>query len=271
MVYRVTCALVGVLLATLLAPWAGAESLSIEDQEQFLLKAKIIKKERLEVGVTRSARAVLSDGELTHDAHIQTVDIHLQRFTGKNYTELDHKDSYKFNIAAYRLDRLLGLGMVPATVERSVKGDRASVTWWVDDILMTGPELGETDARPTDAHGFSCQRTQGWVFQNLVYNTDPNLGNFIIDEDWHYWMIDFTRAFRRWKRLLEEGELNQVPRSFFERLQALESKAVKRELGRYLTSAEIKGLMARRDLLVEHFLQSAEEKGENAVFLEACP
>jgi len=34
------------------------------------------------------------------------------------------------------------------------------------------------------------------VFSQLVYDTDRNLGNVLISEDWHLWMIDFTRAFR---------------------------------------------------------------------------
>ena len=33
--------------------------------------------------------------------------------------ELEFQDSWKTEIAAYELDKLLGLGMVPATVERS--------------------------------------------------------------------------------------------------------------------------------------------------------
>ena len=34
------------------------------------------------------------------------------------------------------------------------------------------------------------------VFQELIYNTDPNLGNMLITNDWQVKIIDFTREFR---------------------------------------------------------------------------
>ena len=98
--------------------------------------AEIIRLERLRIGVTHSRRATLSlDGRL-HDAHVQTVDVlkHETRVRGR--TEPALRDCYRFNIAAYRLDRMLGLGMVPVSVERVVEGEQAAVTWWVDDVLM---------------------------------------------------------------------------------------------------------------------------------------
>jgi hypothetical protein len=34
------------------------------------------------------------------------------------------------------------------------------------------------------------------VFDELIYDTDPNLTNVLIGEDWTIWRIDFGRAFR---------------------------------------------------------------------------
>jgi hypothetical protein len=31
------------------------------------------------------------------------------------------------------------------------------------------------------------------AFDQLIYNTDRNLGNLLIDGDWRIWMIDHTR------------------------------------------------------------------------------
>ena len=39
-------------------------------------------------------------------------------------------------------------------------------------------------------------------FDNLIYNEDRNQGNVLIASIWKLWMIDHTRAFRPWKRLL---------------------------------------------------------------------
>ena len=90
--------------------------------------------------MTNPLRATLTDGQVTHDAHIQKVDIFKLKIKTRQGTEFGFSDSYKYNIAAYRLDKVLDLGMVPVSVERKVAGDSVAVRWWVDDVLMTGVE-----------------------------------------------------------------------------------------------------------------------------------
>ena len=117
-------------------PAPSAASLSDAEKEQFLLTAKIVKSKRLDIGVTGSLRATLTDGKVTHDAHIQTVNVRKRKHESAAGVEYAFRDSFKFNIAAYRLDRLIGLGMVPVSVEREFKGEPAAFTWWVDDVMM---------------------------------------------------------------------------------------------------------------------------------------
>ena len=107
-----------------------------EQMEVFLLNATIIRMRPASEGVTRSRRATLSDGTLTHDAHVQIVDESRALFDAGKYSEVDFKDTYRYNIAAYRLARLLELDNVPMSVERQVEGRRAAVTWWNDDVMM---------------------------------------------------------------------------------------------------------------------------------------
>ena len=90
----------------------------------------------------------------------------------------------------------------------------------------------------------------------------------VIDEDWKGWIFDFSRAFRRWKKLDWPESLERIGRGFLDRLRQLGAADVKREVGRYLTSAELKGLLARVDLMVEHFERRIAEKGEAAVLIE---
>src|SRR5688572_17555282 len=136
------------LLATLVAIscasplWAGqapavtpAPSLTQEEQEAFLLKARIGPKRSAGGGVTNSKRATLTDGAFSHDAHIQTVDIATPVFQAGKASEVNFKDTYRFNIAGYRLGKLLAI-RVPVSVERRVDGAQAAVTWWLDDFGM---------------------------------------------------------------------------------------------------------------------------------------
>ena len=82
--------------------------LSPEEMETFLLNAKIVRTRSVNTGINNTSRATLSDGRITHDAHIQTVDVTRATFVPqRGPTEINFKDSYRYNIAAYRLGRLL--------------------------------------------------------------------------------------------------------------------------------------------------------------------
>ena len=122
----------GIILAVGLNGYAQTPSspkkLTCEQQEEFLRTAARILRTRGLPGITNSLRATLTDGRLTHDAHIQTVDIRKAIFQGTRGTEINFSDSYKYNIAAYRLDRVLGMEMGPVSVERKVRGEMAAVT-----------------------------------------------------------------------------------------------------------------------------------------------
>ena len=146
------------------------------EKEEFLRTAKVVKRRKVPVGVTHPERATLSDGRLTHDAHIQTVDIHKAQYQTPTGMEINFRDSYKYNIAAYKLDRLLGLNMVPVSVERKVAGDSAAVTWWFDDIMMMDKERYTKKIQVPAAKraSWNDQMYQVRVFNELIYNTDPH-------------------------------------------------------------------------------------------------
>ena len=175
--------------------------LSRAEMEEFLMNAKVVERKNLSTGITNSQRATLDDGRLKHDAHIQIVDIQKASFQTATRTEFNFRDSYKFNMAAYELDKLLELNMVPVSVERKVGGNMAAVTWWVDDALMTELDRHKKKMEPPDLKTWNPQMYVCRVFDQLIYNTDRNLGNLVITKDWKIWMIDHTRAFRTMKDL----------------------------------------------------------------------
>ena len=228
-------------------------TLSIADQEQFLKKAKVVRTRGVNVGITGTSRATLTDGVVTHDASIQTIDEYKQRFEGTQGTEFNFRDTWRYNVAAYRLDRLLDLGMIPPSVERSYNGKVGSFTWWVDDVLM---DEGARLKKKVEAPVAKTWNEQMWhvrMFDQLIYNVDRNLGNLLIDTEWRIWMIDHTRAFRVYKVLKAQGNLSRMDRRLLERLKALDKATLKKTMDDYLSPSEIDTLLKRRDLIVQHF------------------
>ena len=88
------------------------------------------------------------------------------------------------------------------------------------------------------------------VFDELIANTDRNLGNMLIDREWKLWLIDHSRAFRLQETLRSPLHVRRCDRALLMQMKALTREAVDEELGDYLTSAERKALLARRDVLV---------------------
>ena len=103
------------------------------------------------------------------------------------------------------------------------------------------------------------------VFDELIYDTDPNLTNVLIGEDWTVWRIDFSRAFRKNKDLRAPKDLVKCDRQLFERLKALKADELTEKTKNYLTKDEVNGVMARRDRIVATFQTLIAAKGEKEV------
>ncbi len=256
---------VAVVLLTL-GQAAPTAPLDYAATRKFLLAGKILKIKTLSTGVTRPRRVTLTDGTLTHDAVFQTVEEakSIERFpTGR--VEIDFRDSWHFNVAAFELARAIGLeGMVPACVERVIRSERGSLCWWVvwkwDEQMRVQQQL-----RPPDPVGWQRQWDVMRVFRELVDDTDRNQTNMLITEDWRVWMVDFSRAFRKTHALRAPAQLQRCPRTLLERLRTLDAPTVRAAAGTHLRPAEVEAVLIRRRLIVEHFDALVAAKGADAV------
>lgn len=239
----------------------AGDDLTWEQKEQFLLKAKPVGGPKASKdGVTGTSRITLTDGTIKHDVSLQTID---DVRPGLYLGELNFKDTYKFNIAAWRLARMLGIGdMVPPSVKRSFDSKDASYTWWIDDVMFNETDRQSKKVQSPNQTAWNEEYAIVNVFDQLIYNVDRNKTNLLIDKQWQIWMIDHSRAFRVQKALKDATILTQIDRGLLAKMKTLEKDAVKKELGAFLSGAEIDGLMARRDLLVKFF----EAKGESGLF-----
>ena len=245
-----------------------APQLTPSEMETFLLKAKILDVRDAGAGVTGSQRAKLTDGKVTHDAHVQSVDIAKPVFTAGAHTEVNFKDTYRFNIAGYRLARLLGINTVPMSVERNINGKAAAVTWWVDDVQMDEKERLKRKTVGPNPLRTSNQIQVMRIWDELIQNRDRNQGNILWTNDWTMWLIDHTRAFRLGKDLLKPNDLTRCDRGLLTRLKGLSEESVAEAVGDSLTKEERNAVLQRRDRIVQLLEERAAKLGEAVVLFD---
>lgn len=251
--------------AVLFAAETGTQP-TYEQMEQFLKTAKVIKIKDLSTGIAHTQRASLSDDTMQHDAHIQNIDEAKAVFQGDRGTEMNFRDTWKFNVAAYRLGLILGLDMIPPSVERKIGGKDSAVTWWIDNSMMEIDRQKKKLESP-DKDAWNREMHVVRVFDQLIYNTDRNLQNLLIDKEWRIWMIDHTRAFRLYTTLKEKKNLERCDRKLLAKLRTLDAQMLS-PLKPYVTDLEIKGLLGRRDKIVQFFDAEVKAKGEGAVLYD---
>jgi hypothetical protein len=247
---------------------AASPATSRDAMQQFLLEGEVIATKKAKKGVTDARRVTLKHESFAHDAQIQDVDIHLPIFqVDPKHTEVDFRDTYRYNIAAYRLSLLLGLDNVPMSVEREIDGKPAAVTWWIDDVAI---EEGDRLKRKVDKYGPSTLRTVGQlqvmrVFDELIQNRDRNRGNVVWTKDWKMWMIDHTRAFRLGKDLLKPEDLERCERTMFQKMSELTAAQLTEVMGKAMTKREIEALIVRRGRIVQLFKEKIAKGSEDAI------
>ena len=229
--------------------WLGRHA----EYEEYLRTAPIMTVVDVGQGVTAPRRAFFRSGGLAASALVKPLRPGRRR---SGYWE-----SYKSEIAAYELDRLLGLDMVPVTVKRTVEGPEASVQLWVGGRKLSELESQESPSPRKWAKDVCRMR----VFDALTANIDRNEGNILVDDAWNVILIDHSRAFAV-DEMPSEKKITRLDRELFEALKALDAKVVMERLKPWLFKSSIKQLLRRRDAIVEKLERLAEEKGEAAVF-----
>jgi hypothetical protein len=242
---------------------------SLGEMEDLLSKGRITARKSSAKGVTDAFRVTLSDGQRTHDAQVQNVDIFRAVFeVTPKYTEFNFRDTYRYNIAAYRLAQLVGLNNVPMSVPRLVDARRSAVTWWIDDVAMD--EGGRLKLSARDRLGPNPSRTAAYihilrVFDELIQNRDRNAGNLLWTKDWTMWMIDHTRAFRTDPELRRPQLLERCERALFAGLRGLTREELTKAVGDNLMQPEVDAVLARRDRIVKLFEDKIAKASEAAV------
>ncbi len=237
--------------------------------EDFLQNAEIVAQEQLggREAVTQPWKLTLEKDGIKNDALWKDAEGRM-----KGYME-----NWRWEIAAYRLDRYLGLNMVPPTAERRFQGSRGSCQLWVTHEMDLKKKVREDIKVPSyKVFYFNRATYLHRAFDNLIANEDRHQGNILITKDWRLILIDHSRSFRTTKKFTnkliydekhKEGPklMKELPRTFVEKLKSLNFELIKDIVGEYLTDKEIEAVLARRDLIIKWLDDRIKKVGEDKV------
>jgi len=225
--------------------------------EAYLVSAPVLDMEDVPVGVTRPKRARLAPGgpvEYIAWKHVPP---------GRPY---GFWESYKSEIAAYALDQLLQLDMVPPTVEKRVNGELGAAVMWCSPT-RSFKELGGVPRPPSQYAGsWNRQLVRAKMFDNLIGNKDPNLGNWLVDPSWNLVLIDHTRAFTP-DTAMAHKKMDRIDRDLWENMDALTLEGLTAALARWLDKGQMRAILTRRDRMRQDIQKMIAAQGADAVFI----
>jgi hypothetical protein len=224
--------------------------------EQYLATADVGKLEQIGVGVTNPWRADFPPGGLV--ARMAWKPVKPGLYHG-------YWESYKSEIAAYEIDKILGLDMVPPTVEKRIKGDLGAAVLWVAPSKSFKELGGVPTPPPAHAAKFSRDMLKAKMYDNLIANKDPNLGNWLVDPEWNLILIDHTRSLTTSRDMYHE--LQRVDADLWDKMKALTEESLTASLGNWLGKNEIRAIIQRRDKMRELVDKLVAKHGEAAVYI----
>jgi hypothetical protein len=221
-----------------------------QEYEDYLKTAKVEKVTEVPIGVTRPKRGYLAAGGPVESFVWKA----LRPGMVSGYYE-----SYKSEIAAYQLDKLIGLDRVPPTVERRVNNDLGAAMMW-----LTGVRSWESVQPLPKPATWNYEVARMKMFDDFIGNNDRNKGNMLVDGDWHLYLIDHSRAFITDSRLPQE--LQNIDRKLWEKMLALDEPGLKTNLGEWLDNGQIRALIRRRDAMKKKIDALVAKQGDKIFF-----
>ena len=170
--------------------------------------------------------------------------------------------SYKAQIAAYELDRLLRMDMVPPTVERQVQGSTGAATLWVENA-----DVWKGDAPPPERNRteWNKQVARMRMFDALIGQRNRNMMNVLRDGAWNLILLDHVNAFGPVTET--SPPLSQIDRDYWDRVLALTRRQLDARLRPWLDETQIASILERRDRMRAEIDRRIAEKGAAAVVL----
>jgi len=265
LVVLVLCGLAAAEAPRLLAQFTAEELAQRERWEDFLKTAAVAGEKQIvgEMAVTSPWRLTLTKDGLSHDALWKNIEGRVRGYV----------EGWKYEIAAYLLDKALGLNMVPPTVERRFHEGLGSCQIWVDDCITLKQREEQKLKMPSHkVFGWNRATYLQRFWDNLIANEDRHRNQILLTKDWRMVLIDHSRSFRIWKKLIyterhPEGPklMSELPRSIVENIKGLTFDGVRGIVGNNLSDDEIRTLLVRRDLILAEIDRLVKKNGEARV------
>ena len=227
--------------------WDGRQA----EFEAFLRTTPFLRLEEIPIGVTRPQRGFFVEGGLAASAAWKV----LPPGRSKGYWE-----NYKSEIAAYELDKLLGLGMVPPAVEKRWKGILGAAVLWLTDVRP----WKEVERLPRPAT-WDLQVVRMKMFDNLIGNADRNAGNLLVDHAWNLYLIDHSRAFIGDSKLPAEHQ--RIDGVLWDKFLALDEASLA-PVQKWVGGGAVRAMLKRRDRMKTVIAELVKKRTEAAVFIK---
>ncbi len=228
--------------------------------ENFLKESEIVEVNEIGTGITNPWRVEQINDGVRQGAVFKYVDSNRGIESRKFYNtrQSDESDRYVYELATYKLDRMMDMQLVPVTVESTVRGKKGVLQYWISNAINERDRL-EKDI----AFASPCDKQEQYrlriVFDILIHNDDRNLTNIVwTKKDFMMMFIDHTRAFRASGKSPKQYRKVTVRVSDLLRrkLEELNEQNLTEELGAYLHPKQITAILARRDLVLNRMVST---------------
>jgi hypothetical protein len=168
------------------------------------------------------------------------------------FRELPKQKRFVPELAAYKLDRMLGLGMVPVTVRREIAGKPGTLQYVPAATLSERERVASEKGRKV-----SCSLEKQWgamyVFDALIHNPSRTPSSMLYSpDDWLLMLVDHENSFRArtGRPAYQENIELSIGDQWRTALLELDDEKLSMNLGDVLDERRLAALLERRDVLI---------------------
>ncbi len=227
-------------------------NMSDQEVEDFLLTAEITNKKSTKEGRTKPFKVTLEKNGTTLHGIFKYKDTNRNAQNSRWSSSKNNADRYQYEVAAYKLDRMLNIGLVPVTVSRKVDGKKGIIQLWIDGLIS---EVNMIEDKIAYKGSCDVQKQANMMntFDSLIANRDRNSSNVMFSkDDWQIWFIDHSRSFsasKKTNKALRKLNINPTP-VFKSALETLTREQLD-SLSPWLHSKQINAIWKRREQIIK--------------------